>query len=60
MKVITADEDGEIVNKVPTKELRTRHGDKVNVTLAETEIEFKGAKRTRKYHVPANTIMYVI
>ncbi len=58
MKVITADEDGEIISKVPTKELRTRHGDKVNVTLAETDIEFKGEKRTRKYHVPANTIMH--
>ena len=59
MKQIIAPFDGEIVSKIRTKELRTRHGDIVQVTLAETDIELKSAKRTEKFHVPAGAVMHV-
>lgn len=57
MRTVIADEDGEIVSKIPVKELRTRHGDEVLVCLQETDIELKGAKKTHKYHIPAGATM---
>ena len=57
MRAVIADEDGEIVSKIAVKELRTRHGDEVLVTLQETDIELKGSKKTHKYHVPAGATM---
>ena len=51
--------DGVVVSKIKTKELRTRHGDVVQVTLQESDIQVKGAKLTDKYHVPANAVVLV-
>lgn len=59
MRYINADFDGEVLTKLRTKETRTRHGDVVQVLLKETDVEIKGAKKTEKYHVPANAIVFV-
>ena len=60
MKHIDADIDGEIISKLKTKELRTRHGDIVQVNIQEGDLELKGAKMTRKYHIPTGAKMYVV
>lgn len=59
MKHVTADMDGEIVSKIKTKEMRTRHGDVVQVMIQECDIELKGAKLTRTYHIPTGATMFV-
>ena len=59
MKHILADMDGEIVSKFKTKEMRTRHGDVVQVMIQESDVELKGAKLSRKYHIPTGATMYV-
>ena len=48
IKEIIAKQDGEVVSSVKTRELRTRHGDVVNISNYETDIEVKGAKKNRK------------
>ncbi len=58
MKEIIADIDGKAVNKVFTREQRTRHGDNVAITLQESDLEIKGAK-SKKYHIPSGAILYV-
>ncbi len=58
VKEVIATEDGEVVTKVMVKELRTRHGDEVLVTVQEADIEYKGAKKTHKYHVPAGAKLF--
>ncbi len=58
MREVVADEDGEIISKIITRELRTRHGDDVNVTIQESDIELKGSKKTHKYHIPAGAIVF--
>jgi len=60
MKQVVAAFDGEIVSKIRTKELRTRHGDVVQVSLAESDIELVSGKKSEKYHVPAGAVMHVI
>ena len=57
MREIVAMEDGEVVSKVKTRELRTRHGDVVQVATYETDIEIKGAKTTKKYHIQVHMSM---
>ena len=49
---------GTISTKLKTKELRTRHGDVVRVTITEGDIEVKGAKKSETYHVPANATVF--
>jgi len=56
---ITAKEAGEVVSKVKTRELRTRHGDVVQVSITEGDIEIKTAKGTTKYHLPAGAKILV-
>lgn len=56
---IIAKEAGEIVSKVKTRELRTRHGDVVQVATYETDIEVKTAKGSVKYHIPAGSVVFV-
>ena len=58
VKEVIATEDGEVVTKVMVKELRTRHGDDVLVTVQEADIEFKGTKKNHKYHVPAGAKLF--
>ena len=59
MREIHSNIDGVVVSKIKTKELRTRHGDIVQVTLQESDIQVKGAKLTDKYHIPANAVLLV-
>ena len=58
IKEIVAEQDGEIVSTVKTRELRTRHGDIVNISNYETDIEIKGAKKTVKCHIPAGSTVF--
>lgn len=59
MREVIAAEDGEIISKIMTRDLRTRHGDEVCVAIQESDIELKGAKKTHKYHVPAGATLLV-
>ena len=59
IKAFTAREDGVVSSSLKTRELRTRHGDVVNVVIYEGDIEVKGSKRSSKYHIPAGAVLYV-
>ena len=59
MKEVIARDGGKVVSKLKAKDVRTRHGDQVLVTVKEGEILVEGAKNTHKYHVPANATLYV-
>ena len=50
---IVAKDAGEVVSKIKTRELRTRHGDVVQVSITEMDLEVKTAKGITKYHLPA-------
>lgn len=54
-KEIIAKEAGEVISKVKTRELRTRHGDVVQVATYEADIEIKSAKGSTKYRIPAGS-----
>ena len=58
MKSVEANIAGEVISNVKTRELRTRHGDVVQVSNYETDIEVKGAKRSEKYHIPAGSTIF--
>ncbi|MBR5555928.1 DNA-directed RNA polymerase subunit beta'' [bacterium] len=58
MKSIEAKTAGEVVSSVKTRELRTRHGDVVQVSNYEADIEIKGAKGSTKYHIPAGSTVF--
>ena len=58
MKSVEANLAGEVISNVKTRELRTRHGDVVQVSNYETDIEVKGAKRSEKYHIPAGSTIF--
>ena len=58
-KEITAREAGVVVSKIKARELRTRHGDIVQVSMYEADIEVKGEKRTTKYHIPAGATLFI-
>ncbi|HPT41478.1 MAG TPA: DNA-directed RNA polymerase subunit beta'' [Candidatus Gastranaerophilaceae bacterium] len=55
---IMAKEAGEVISKVKTRELRTRHGDVVQVATYEADIEIKTAKGATKYHIPAGSTVF--
>ena len=57
MKEVIADVDGKIVSKVHTRDLRTRHGDNVAITVQESDIEVKAGSKTKKYHIPSGAIL---
>ena len=57
---IIAREAGEVVSKIKTRELRTRHGDVVQVSIAETDFEVKTAKGSSKYHLPAGATILAV
>ncbi len=59
IKTFPAREDGTVVSSLKTRELRTRHGDVVNIVMYEGDVEVKGAKRSSKYHIPAGAILLV-
>ena len=54
---IHATEAGTVSSKVKTRELRTRHGDVVRVSIYEADIEVKGKKSTT-YHIPAGATVF--
>ncbi|MCD8377804.1 MAG: DNA-directed RNA polymerase subunit beta'' [Candidatus Gastranaerophilales bacterium] len=58
-KAFLVREDGIVSSSIKTRELRTRHGDVVNVAIYEADIEVKGEKRTNKYHIPAGAVVFV-
>ena len=58
MKEVIASEGGKVVSKLKTKDVRTRHGDEVLVTIKEGDLLVEGAKSTQKYHVPANATLF--
>ncbi len=49
---------GTISTKLKTRELRTRHGDVVRVTITEGDVEVKGAKKSETYHIPAGATVF--
>src|SRR5574344_507300 len=58
-KEILAREAGTVVSKIKARELRTRHGEIVQVSMYEADIEVKGEKRTTKYHIPAGATLFI-
>ena len=58
LKEVIANTSGEVVSSVKTRELRTRHGDVVNISNYEADIEIKGAKKSEKYHIPAGSTVF--
>lgn len=60
LREIIAKEAGEVVSKIKTRELRTRHGDVVQVATYEADIEVKTAKGSTKYHIPAGSTILVV
>lgn len=58
MRLIVAKEAGEVISKVKTKDVRTRHGNDVQVATYEADIEIKTAKGTTKYHIPAGSTVF--
>ena len=58
-KEIVAREAGVVSSKIKARELRTRHGDIVQVSMYEADIEVKGEKRTTKYHIPAGATLFI-
>ena len=57
-KEIHATEAGTVESKLKTRELRTRHGDVVRVSIYEADIEVKGAKKSTSYHIPAGATVF--
>lgn len=60
IREILAEEAGEVVSKIKTREIRTRHGDVVQVATYEADIEIKSAKGAKKYHIPAGSRVVVV
>ena len=58
MKIVEAGVNGKVKSSVKTRELRTRHGDIVQVSIYEADIEVIGEKKTEKYHIPAGAIVH--
>jgi len=57
-KAVEAINPGKVVSSVKTRELRTRHGDVVQVSLYEADIQVVSDKKKDKYHIPAGAIVY--
>ncbi len=58
MKIVEAGINGKVKSSVKTRELRTRHGDIVQVSIYESDIEVVSDKKTEKYHIPAGAIVH--
>ena len=55
---IVANVAGTISSKVKTRELRTRHGDVVKVSIYEADIEVSSGKKTETYHIPTGATIF--
>jgi len=51
MRQITAKASGKIVSNIATKDLRTRHGDDVQVSIREGKLEIEDAKGKKHSHI---------
>lgn len=60
LREIIAVDAGEVISKIKTREIRTRHGDIVQVATYEADIEIKTAKGSKKYHIPAGSTVLVV
>ena len=49
---------GKISSKLKTRELRTRHGDIVKVSIYEADIEVVNGKKSVKYHIPTGATVF--
>ena len=49
---------GTIESKIKTRELRTRHGDVVKVSICESDITVKSGKKSESYHIPAGATIF--
>jgi len=49
---------GTVSSKLKTRELRTRHGEIVRVSICESDVEVVGAKKTVSYHIPAGATVF--
>ena len=52
MKHVTAPFDGVIEDEVRTREMRTRHGDIVQIAIKEADVTIKDGKKHEKLHIP--------
>src|SRR5574344_548841 len=59
-KQVVAKDAGEVVSNIKTRQIRTRHGDVVQVATYEADIEIKTAKASHKYHIPAGSKVLVV
>ncbi len=49
---------GTIESKLKTRELRTRHGDVVKVSICESDVTLKSGKKSETFHVPAGATIF--
>ena len=49
---------GTVSSKLKTRELRTRHGDVVRVSITEGDIEVGSGKKSQTYHIPAGATVF--
>ena len=49
---------GTIETKLKTRELRTRHGDVVRVSIYESDVVVKSGKKSETYHIPAGATIF--
>ncbi len=54
MKHVVAPFDGVIDDDVKTREMRTRHGDVVQIAIKEVDVTIKDGKKQEKLHIPMN------
>ena len=52
MKHVTAPFDGVIEDEIRTREMRTRHGDIVQIAIKEADVIIKDGKKQEKLHIP--------
>ncbi len=57
-RAILATAAGTVSSKLKTRELRTRHGDVVRVSITEGDIEVGSGKKSQTYHIPAGATVY--
>ncbi len=58
MKSVEAGVNGKVKSSIKTRELRTRNGDIVQVSIYESDIEIVGDKKTEKCHIPAGATIH--
>ena len=57
-RAILATAAGTVSSKLKTRELRTRHGDIVRVSITEGDIEIGSGKKSQTYHIPAGATVF--